>query len=1233
LRRSCSIFVALCCCSIFLPVVCGQSVVARWDFGTEEPAPVTMHGEVAKDIPGPRPPEFPDFAEDNTAIKLNGSGYLSIADPGTASDFDFANGDSIALEAWVRLDSPRDGQLMYVIGKGRTNSPRFARDNQNWALRVISSKGTARLSFLFATPPAPGQQHWHRWTSQTGFPVETGWHHIAVSYTFGEPQSIIGWIDGRPTKGDWDMGGATESTPVVDDDDIWIGSSLGGSSSNSFRGSLDSIAIHRAPLTQDYVTAQFNRVGGPQVVEPQPAVMPDVKGVPNNGVVVTLSGGFPNDSRWPLTSEAWPEESARLQVPQFLLHRVPAHFDDWGIRSSWDAPVLVRMAGDVTLPVGEQEFLIRVRSLSRLWVDGVLVAQTPAARRRSGNLEPIVPIPVPPVADGRVVGFVQQETTGTYEVTPVAGEASRSCRVVFEFLVGGSGQRTESGEVCVALQDGDWYRLLSPDTRSALPLLNHTVATALAEIEHRVTIFEDFTRRTAAASMSPFWDQRHQIARDWVIENSPDHTRQSDVSSENIDALIRKKIHQASQAAAKHDAATTEHFHQKVLPVLRDQCFRCHGEKSRGGLRLNSRDNVLKSGDSEIPAVVPGDPDRSEMVARIRAGDMPPTEEGLASEDVALLEEWIRSGAPWPAQAPPEHLTRLAPVIDDAAFIRRASLDTTGTLPSAAEVTAFLSNSDDRRRERLVDRLLADPGLADHWVSFWMDLLAENPTLLNQSLNSTGPFRWFLYDALRDGKAIDRMVTELILLRGSPHEGGSAGFGLAAENDAPMAAKAHILASAFLGVEMQCARCHDSPYHSTTQADLYATAAMLNRKPLAPPRTSRVPDAFFESKGRESLIQVSLPLGTAVTPAWPFAAVTGVSDDDEIRKLMLDPDDSRERLAALITSPGNQRFAQVIVNHLWKRLMGAGLVEPVDDWEGHPPSHPEILNYLARELIIHDYDVRHILRLIMNSRAYQGEAIGQNLEAPPDKRFFNAPDARRMTAEQVVDSLFMAAGQSIDVEELTFVHDGSHAIGKRLTLGKPRRAWMFASLNNERDRPSLSLPRAQPIVDVLEAFGWSGSRQMPIAVRESDPNVLQPGILANGTLTQTLTRASAGSALAELALEATEPSALLDQLFLRFLSRLPTDAETARFLPALSAGFQSRVVNGDIASSLPVEPALPQVTWTNHLVPEANEIQLDWQKRVLRGPPPDNRLQPDWREVYEDIVWSLVNHRDFVWIP
>jgi len=408
---------------------------------------------------------------------------------------------------------------------------------------------------------------------------------------------------------------------------------------------------------------------------------------------------------------------------------------------------------------------------------------------------------------------------------------------------------------------------------------------------------------------------------------------------------------------------------------------------------------------------------------------------------------------------------------------------------------------------------------------------------------------------------------------------------------------------------------------------------MLQRQQIRVPESSRVPVSFFETKTREPLIQVTLKPDQPVDPHWPFTKVTGVADGPDIERLMRDPADTRERLATLITAPQNRRFPRVMVNRIWKRLMGAGLVEPAHDWEGHRPSHPDLLEWLTHELITHDYQARHIVRLIMTSTTYQREPVGNNLAATPERRWFNAPDRRRLTAEQIVDSLHAATGNEMDVEQLTFVHDGRRPMGKRLSLGKPRRAWMFATLSNERDRPSLALPRARVVADVLEAFGWTGSRQKPITRRETDPNVLQPGVLANGTLTMTLTRASAHSELAQLAIEATDPESLLDTLFLRVLCRFPKPAERAAFVRLLTEGFDDRLVPEHTVEFPSPPPRLPLVTWFNHLRPEANKIQLEVERRVKQGPPPDPRLRPEWRIVYEDVVWSLVNHSEFVWIP
>lgn len=1227
-------------CALLL--VCGMGLYAddskpvlQLDFGQEESAPLVAVGGVVRDQAGPRPPEFPDFEANNTAIQLQGKGSrYEIKDPGAQSPFDFTNGDAITLEAWVKTDKIGPGQPLYLIGKGRTNSPHFARNNQNWSLRIIGgSEGLAHLSFLFASAPRPGGGNtWHLWNSTASIQIQTGWHHVAVAYEFGRPETMRGWIDGVATEGDWSVDGATKQAPVVDDDDVWIGSSLGGSAGNSLTGFLDGVAIHRRALSDAEIAKHCRCKDGPQVVLPEVAKMPEMGSIAEGKVLVQFNEGHSASHRWPNSLEA-PKEKLRWWGDAFLLPRMPLRHDEWGIRSSWAAPVLLRMAADVRLPQGSHRMLLRTRGLARLWVDGKLIAETkPAVGNGENGFDPLTPLAEPPHPGVRVKGYKQQEVFGSVTLPP----QKNSSRVVLELIVGGKNMRTDTGEICVALESAgrEAFSILRAAGRPELILTDAQVEPTLVEIESSLARLDDLNRREAAKSRDAFWQKRHAIAKAWVKQHpAPQPPRQG----HPVDAFLDAKIEKALAAGAT-DSVAAKTFHEEVLPILREQCFRCHGEKDKGGLKLNTREAALRAGDSELPAVLPGDPAGSELLKRVRSDDedhvMPPTGDRLTPEQITLLEAWIRDGAPWPA--PPVDPAKLAqtPLTSDAAFLRRIYLDTLGLPPAAEEVSAFLADSAPDKRTRVIDRLLADERCADHEISHWLDALAENPTLINASLNSTGPFRWFLLDSLRDHKPLDRMVTELLMMRGDAAHGGSAGFAQAGENDAPFATKGHILASAFLGVELQCARCHDSPYHSTTQRDLYSLAAMLERKTVTVPKTSRVPAAFFEKKTRESLIRVTLKPDEPVTPVWPFASVTGAAEKAGLDALVEDPKDTRERIAALITSPENRRFPRVIVNRIWRRLMGAGFVEPVQDWEGHEASHPELLDWLANELLAANYDVRHILRLIVTSKAYQREAGIENLAAAsPEERFFQAPARRRLSAEQIVDSLHAAAGAAIDSEPMTFIHDGSKTLQSRQDLGLPRRAWMFASLNNERDRPSLALPRAQAVVNVLEAFGWNGSRQKPVFVRESESNVLQPGILENGILTQALSRASWKSKLADLAVEAKSPEALLEQLFLRFLNRRPQPSERDSFLPDLRSGFEGRLTPQDQI----VEPGPPKplrlVTWLNHVIPDANTIQQEIENRVQKGPSPDPRLRPEWREIYEDMVWSLITHRDFVWMP
>lgn len=1238
--RSCLLGLVVACLAAGIPrssVHTAEVPAAiRWDFGTEETTPLAPHGDVHRDVPGPRPPDYPDFDEGNTAVKLDGHGaHFSFADPGTQSALDFTNGDALTLEAWVQVDEIHSGEHAYVAGKGRTGQEGVVRDNQNWALRLAGKGGMACANFLFATVPVEGEgSHWHRWTTHKGFRPGKGWHHIAVTYRFGDPKSIRGWIDGRPQPGSWDMGGETSRPPVVDDDEVWIGSSMRGSAANSFRGSLDAVAVHRRVLDDATLKARYKRNGGEveTVVRPAPAVMPELGPLPPGRVSVVIHEAYPEHTRWLNEGEAAPPETLRGEIGLFLLDRLPLRFDAWGIREGWKAPILARLAADVRLEPGTRRILVRARGLTRLWIDGKLVAATPRAIRGSPNGEELmVPVATPPLPGLRPAEHLQQEVSGDVEI-----QGNGLHRMVLETIVGGRAFRPDPGELCVVVQtpDGNRFELVEPAGASPLhvSLTDAEVITALERVEGQLRAQDDVRRRGLATARDAYWNERHAAARAMSLPAPA-----PPAAGHPIDAFLQAKIDRAVIESSKTPLAEARKFHDRVLPILRDQCFRCHGDKDKGGLRLNSRAAVLKGGSSESPAVVPGKPDESELIARIRSTEaderMPPGGAPLSAEQIAALEEWVKSGAAWPA--PPIEPAEVAPppVVDDASFLRRVTLDTIGLPPTEEDVRAFLADTAVDKRERAVDRLLADERWADHWISYWQDALAENPTLINSSLNTTGPFRWFLYDALRDNKAFDRLVTELILMRGGAHDGGSAGFGIAGDNEAPLASKAQIITNAFLGIELQCARCHDSPYHSTKQGDLYGLAAMLDRKPAAVPKSSRVPAAFFEKKARESLIKVTLDLSKPVAPQWPFATTTGSADDATLNPLLTDPKDTRERLAALVTSPRNERFAKVLVNRVWRRLMGAGFVEPAHDWEGRTSSHPDLIAWIAQEFVTHNYDVKHVARLILTSKTYQRAAVGRNLAASADLRFFVAPERRRFSAEQVVDSLFAASGQDIDVEELTFDPDARRASNNRLTLGYPKRAWMFANLANERDRPSLNLPRARAVVDVLSAFGWNGARQSPQIDRETSPNVQQPGVLENGVAAVWLTTAAAGSGLADVAVAAKSPAELVDTLYLRYLGRFPTDSERGPLVQALAPGFDGRLVPRDEIRLPEPLPRLPRITWSNHLSLQANSVAIELENRSRLQPPADPRLRDGWRESYEDVVWGIINLREFVWIP
>jgi hypothetical protein len=470
---------------------------------------------------------------------------------------------------------------------------------------------------------------------------------------------------------------------------------------------------------------------------------------------------------------------------------------------------------------------------------------------------------------------------------------------------------------------------------------------------------------------------------------------------------------------------------------------------------------------------------------------------------------------------------------------------------------------------------------------------------------------------------MDRFVTELLSMEGSSQYGGPAGFGIASQNDLPMAAKAQIVSSAFLAMQMKCARCHDAPYHPYDQADLLGLAAMLQRTPVKTPATS-----LTAGLSANSHVTVSLKPGESINPHWPF----GDLPSEPLPGVIRQAGDTREKLAALLTDPRNERFPQVIANRLWKELFGFGIVDPVDDWENARPANPELLKWLGHELAAHDYDLKHLARLILRSDAYQRIPTADGSRPMKSKeRLFASPARRRMSAEQIVDSLFEAAGKPFNVEPLTQDPEDRQSGKDHGNFGVPRRAWEFIPLSNERDRPALAKPRAQTITDVLITFGWRESRTEPRSVREDEPSVLQPALLANGAFGARITRLSDDSAFTALALEKQPLEDLVSQIFLRVLSRPPIADEMKRFTKLLQPGYEDRCTGAPAAP--PRAPITKAVSWANHLNPEATRVILEAEKQAKAGDIPSPRLRADWRERLEDALWALMLSPEFLHLP
>lgn len=407
--------------------------------------------------------------------------------------------------------------------------------------------------------------------------------------------------------------------------------------------------------------------------------------------------------------------------------------------------------------------------------------------------------------------------------------------------------------------------------------------------------------------------------------------------------------------------------------------------------------------EATTPAFAPGD--EAALIARrnLRAALLPapPAVPDAADAGTNPIDRFLLSAQ---HQADPGSAAWVS--CSDAVFVRRVYLDLIGVVPTLDESARFFASTSPGKRAELIDELLGRSGdYADHWTVFWEDALASTPNNSNGGMATHGDYAGFIHAAFAENRPFDVFVAQLLdpALPGykKPQRGGTTGGTVRAHlvlNATPTDTlqTAAAVSQVFLGTAMKCAACHNH-FENTEwpQRRFYAFASFFGPSDLEVTRC--------EAK-----------TGKVIAPAFPFAipgAPSGAPTGEDARMT---------RVAQLLTDPFNERFAGTTANRLWKRYLGLGLIEPADDWrEEWPASNPALLAWLSHDLIASGFDLKHTIRLIMTSRAYQA-AYEPMLEEffdigePRAPRSFRSPSLRRLTAEQLIDSVRVAMVQKLE---------------------------------------------------------------------------------------------------------------------------------------------------------------------------------------------------------------------------
>lgn len=449
----------------------------------------------------------------------------------------------------------------------------------------------------------------------------------------------------------------------------------------------------------------------------------------------------------------------------------------------------------------------------------------------------------------------------------------------------------------------------------------------------------------------------------------------------------------------------------------------------------------------------------------------------------------------------------------DREFIRRAFLDATGTLPSPQEIQSFLADNSPTKRVKLIDELLTREEFTDYWTNRWADVLLVS----SDKIGSTA--MWSFYNWLRDGVATNKpwnqTVRELITAKGNTLENGAANYYVLHKDVTELTEN---VSMAFLGMSITCARCHNHPLEKWTQKQYFQMANLFARVGLKNGVRAGDVQVYSNPAGEVNHPRLGKPL-----PPAPLDGEALAFDS---------PKDRREHLAEWLTSPSNPYFARAAVNRIWKNFMGRGLVEAVDDMRAtNPPSNEELLAALTNDFTEHGFDLKHLIRTVMNSAAYQ-RSSKPNDANQQDDRYYSRYIIKRLPAEAVLDAVSQVTGVPTDFP--------GYPAGIR----------------------AMQLPDARINSYFLTIFGKPPRFATCECERTAEPSVTQALHVINGDTINQKLRAPSGLVDSLLKFGATD-EAIINHLYLSALSRLPEKDEINRLLSVMKEGVGAAKTAGD----------------------------------------------------------------------